>query len=142
MKKSIAWISIIAVLVMFSSLGCAKNTADISTKPTDKGTKAAGEIQSGQNSSGEVKLGDNPEGVKSEETQPGSTNSSVKTTNTETQQSQNTENSGVTVISKSDNVYSDAQKQQTLEDLTSEIDKLIDSIESLDDVQDSELSFE
>jgi hypothetical protein len=37
-----------------------------------------GKFNPGQNSSGEVKLGDNPEGVKSEETQPGSTNSYVK----------------------------------------------------------------
>jgi len=50
-------------------------------------------------------------------------------------------NTGVTVISKSDNVYTDAQKQQTLNELTGEIDKLIESINSLDEAQNSELTF-
>lgn len=140
MKKSIAIISVIVVLMMFSSSGCAKNTADIPAKSADalnSGNKASGEIQSGQNNPE-----NNPEEVKPEEPQPQSTNGSEEETNTEAQQAQNTANSGVTVISKSDNVYSDAQKQQTLKDLTSEIESLIDSIESLDDVQDSELNFE
>ena len=48
----------------------------------------------------------------------------------------------VNVITKSDNVYTDEQKLETLNELTGEIDKLIESINNLEDAQDSELIFD
>jgi len=48
----------------------------------------------------------------------------------------------VNVITKSDNIYTDAQKLGTLNELTGEIDKLIESINNLEDAQDSELIFD
>ena len=48
----------------------------------------------------------------------------------------------VNVITKSDNIYTDAQKLETLNELTGEIDKLIDSINNLEDAQDSDLIFD
>ena len=48
----------------------------------------------------------------------------------------------VNIITKSDNIYTDAQKQEILNQLTEEIDKLIQSINNLEDAQDSELIFD
>jgi len=41
-------------------------------------------------------------------------------------------------ITKSDNIYTDAQKLETLNELTGEIDKLIERINNLEDAQDSD----
>ncbi|AET67919.1 hypothetical protein Desor_2328 [Desulfosporosinus orientis DSM 765] len=54
----------------------------------------------------------------------------------------NEPNGDITIITKSNNAYTDAQKLETLEELTGEIDKLIESLKNLEDVPDSELSFE
>ena len=51
-------------------------------------------------------------------------------------------NGAITVLSKSDNAVKDAEKQKVIVDLNSEIDDLIDSINSLEEVQGSDLTFE
>lgn len=48
----------------------------------------------------------------------------------------------VNIITKSDNIYTDAQKQEILNQLTEEIDQLIQGINNLEDAQDSELIFD
>ena len=50
--------------------------------------------------------------------------------------------SGITVISKSDNAVVDADKQKVISDLNNEIDDLINNVNALDDIQDSDLTFE
>lgn len=50
-------------------------------------------------------------------------------------------NVGISIITKSDNIYTDTQKMETLNQLTGEIDKLIESLNNLDGVPDSELTF-
>ena len=43
------------------------------------------------------------------------------------------------VVAKSENTVSDKEKQQMLDEYTSEIDNLLNSIDNLDDVEDSDL---
>lgn len=117
MKKGMIPISIVVAFVLFSCVACANSPADLPAK------QAAEEQVSGSQTSGE-------------------SGSSDKTASAGSQQSASGTDSGVTVISKSDNVYTDAQKQQNLNELTEEIDKLIESINSLDEAQDSELTFD
>ena len=49
---------------------------------------------------------------------------------------------GATIIAKSNNAVTDSEKQKILTNLNSEIDNLINSINALDDVQASDLTFE
>ncbi|RJE49178.1 MULTISPECIES: hypothetical protein [unclassified Dehalobacter] len=114
MKKKIIWVSIAAVLLIFSCVACAKSSSGLPAKQAAD-SQAANSGQTGT----------------SKEINPSSTKQSLDGTN-----------SGVSVISKSDNVYTDAQKQQTLNELSGEIDKLIESINNLDEAQDSELTFD
>jgi|GEM_PF-2671996 len=125
MKKGMVRISIVVALVIFSCVACAKSAADLPAKQAAEDQMSSSEKTE---SSGEIKSG---EIITSEE--PASA---------WTQQSASGTNSGVTVISKSENVYTDAQKQQTLKELTGEIDKLIESINNLEEAQDSELTFD
>lgn len=65
-----------------------------------------------------------------------STEESISTEQTDTT------GGAITVLSKSDNAVKDVDKQKVIVDLNSEIDDLIDSINSLEDVQSSDLTFE
>ncbi|XCH79126.1 MAG: hypothetical protein WHF31_00150 [Candidatus Dehalobacter alkaniphilus] len=115
MKKSMIALSMVIALVIFSCTACAQSSSDLPAKQTAES-----------------------QGVNSDKT--GTTAS--QTTSAATEQSAGGTDSGVTVITKSDNVYTDAQKQQTLNELTGEIDKLIESINNLDEAQDSQLTFD
>ncbi|OCZ49851.1 hypothetical protein [Dehalobacter sp. TeCB1] len=115
MKKSMIGLSMAIALVIFGCAACAQSSSDLPVKQT-----AEGQV------------------VNSDKT--GITAS--QTTSDATEQYVGGTNSGVTILTKSDNVYTDAQKQQTLKELSGEIDKLIESINNLDEAQDSQLTFD
>ena len=50
-------------------------------------------------------------------------------------------NSGAAVIVKSDNIVTDADKQEVLNQLQNEVDSMVDSLNNMDDVSDSDLKF-
>jgi|GEM_PF-5139166 len=49
---------------------------------------------------------------------------------------------GATILAQSNNAITDSEKQKILNELNTEIDSLINSINALDDVSDSDLTFE
>ena len=112
MKKRIALFSVILALSLFGCVACSENTI-VPLSAKD------------QMKSSEAMKANTIEGSASpaEGEQPG-------------------DETNVNIITKSDNIYTDAQKLETLNELTGEIEKLIESINNLEDAQDSELIFE
>lgn len=137
MRKSMLGLSMAIALVIFSCTSCTSNSPAWPAKQEVEGQtvdSGKAETTGGTNS---------PEaGAANGASKGSSSQTTSQTTPAASEQSVGAANSGVTVISKSDNVYTDAQKQQTLTELQGEIDKLIESINNLDEAQDSQLTFD
>jgi ABC-type Fe3+-hydroxamate transport system substrate-binding protein len=137
MKKYLVFISFILVFSMTIMTGCGsgQETADQSTDQTAE--------QSTQTAAAETGTSDatNPDG--SAVAEGSSAQDTTLAGGASSDGAAGTEPAGnASVIVQSNNAITDAEKQQILNELNSEIDSLINSLNGLEDATDADLTFE
>jgi 3'-phosphoadenosine 5'-phosphosulfate (PAPS) 3'-phosphatase len=126
MKKHI--ILIAAMVILLSAVGCREVKTEYNPAANDgslrnekESTEAAQKTEPSQTKSDNAKT--EPEAV-------------LKESKTQTE-----DKVSAVIISKSDNKLSSEEKEKALDDMSKELDRIIESLNNLDDIEDEDLEF-
>lgn len=111
-------IAFIVIAMMISGAGCGKQQGADNTSSDDAGVVEQEELQDGSE--------------KAENTQ---------TADSEYNASQQAPDSSAVIITKSDNMVSSEEKEKVLNDISMELDRILNVLNSLDDIDDEDLEF-
>ncbi len=123
MKRNILVVSLVLMVGLLSLTACGANNEASKTSNDSIGLSTDAALTETVDTSADV--------------------SSEQQTNTQQANDQLSSNgNGATILAQSNNAITDTEKQKILTELNTKIDSLINSINALDDVQESDLTFE